>query len=50
MSTRRRKSTIGFARHGAETLASTGRQAQADETDGFLVLLLLLLVAVVGGR
>ena len=26
MSTRRRTSTIGFARHGAETLASTGHK------------------------
>ena len=31
MSTRRRTSTIGFTRHGAEALAPTGRQAKADE-------------------
>src|SRR6185369_3421198 len=51
VSTRRRTSTIGFARHGVEALAPTGRQAKADEAGGFLVpLLLLLLVVVVGGR
>ena len=37
MSTRRRTSIIGFVRHGAETHAPTGRQAQADEAGGFLV-------------
>src|SRR6185436_10526208 len=36
--------------HGAEALASTGRQAKADEAGGFLVPLLLLLVIIVGGR
>ena len=52
MSTWRRTSTIDLARHGAETLAPTDRQAQADEAGVFLVLLLLLLllVIVVGGR
>src|SRR6185295_14359645 len=50
MSTRRHTSTIGFARHGAEALVPTGRQAKADEAGGFLVPLLLLLVVVVGGR
>ena len=48
--TRRCTSIIGFAGHGAKTLAPTGRQAQADEAGGFLVPLLLLLVVVIGGR
>ena len=52
MFTRRCTSTICFTRHGAETLALTGRQAKADEGGDILVplLLLLLLVVVVRGQ